>query len=153
MSCWSKEICLLIFLMFFWETSQYPFCLCLEEVTLFVGLDGEHPSFGYIIPRFDLPQINKIKNFIVNLGVVLQAFYLNKLFVLSFYFLSWGSLSCTGSPCRPHSCCSAAGGHRPFQHVSISTINSIWNINYEITDVVGHLIEVQWSVIVLHTAE
>ena len=33
----------------------------LEEVTLFVRLDGEHPSFGHIIFRLDFPQVDEIK--------------------------------------------------------------------------------------------
>ena len=45
-SCGSRGIRLLIFLLFVLETSQYPSGLCLEEVTLFVRLDGEHPLSG-----------------------------------------------------------------------------------------------------------
>ena len=82
-SCGSRGICLLIFLLFVLETSQYPSGFCLQEVTLFVRLDGEHPTSGYIISRFDLPQINKIENFIVNPGFVLQVFCFSKLFVIS----------------------------------------------------------------------
>ena len=58
------------------------------EVTLFVRLDGEHPSSGYIISRFDLPQINKIENFVVYPGFVLQVFCLSKLFVIPSYILN-----------------------------------------------------------------
>ena len=42
-SCGSRGIRLLIFLLFVLETSQYLACFHLEEVTLFVRLDGEHP--------------------------------------------------------------------------------------------------------------
>ena len=87
-TCGSKGICLLIFLLSVLETSQYPSCLCLEEVTLFVLLDGKHRSSGYTIPRFDRPQINKIENFIINPGFVFQVFRFSKLFVISSYFLS-----------------------------------------------------------------
>ena len=45
-SCGSKRICLLIFLLFVFEISQHPSCLCLEEVTLFVRLDCKYPSSG-----------------------------------------------------------------------------------------------------------
>ena len=48
-SCGSKGIGLLIFLLFVLKTSQYPSSLCLEEVTLFIRLDGEHPSSSHII--------------------------------------------------------------------------------------------------------
>ena len=52
-SCGSWRICLLIFHMFFLETSQYPSGFCLKEETLFVRL---------IVFRFDLPQAKEIKN-------------------------------------------------------------------------------------------
>ena len=97
-SCGSGRICLLIFLLFVLETSQYQSFLCLEEVALFVRLDGEHPSSRNIISRFDLPDINKIENFIVNPGFVIQVFCFSELFVLSSWFFNWGFLSCTGSP-------------------------------------------------------
>ena len=58
-SCGSRRIGLLMFLQFVLETSQYPSCLCLKEVTMFVH------SFGYIISRFVSPQINKIEKFII----------------------------------------------------------------------------------------
>ena len=70
-SCGSRWIRRLIFLLFVSETSQYPSFLSLKEVALFVRLDGEHPSSAYIISRFDLPQMNKIENFIVKPGFVL----------------------------------------------------------------------------------
>ena len=73
-TCGSRRICLLIFLLFVLETSQYPSCLCLTEVALFVCLDGEHPSSGYMISPFDLCQINKIEDFVVNPGIVLLMF-------------------------------------------------------------------------------
>ena len=53
-SCGGSRICLLIFLLFVLETSQYPSCFCLDAITLFVRLDRKHPSSGYIIPRFVL---------------------------------------------------------------------------------------------------
>ena len=83
-SCGSRRICLLTILLFVLETSQYPSCL--EEVTLFVRLDGKHPHSGYIIPRFDLPQINKIENLIIHPGFVFLVFCFSKLFVTSSYF-------------------------------------------------------------------
>ena len=63
-----------MFLLFVLETSQCPSCFCLEEVTLLVRLDGEHPSSGHIISWDDLPGVNKIKNLVVNPGFVLQVF-------------------------------------------------------------------------------
>ena len=45
-----------------------PTGLCFEEVALLVGLDGEYLSSGHTVLRFDLPQINEIKNVIVNPG-------------------------------------------------------------------------------------
>ena len=77
-----------MFLLFVLETSQYPSCLCLKEVTLFARLGGEDTSSGCIISRFDLPQIKKIENFIVNPGIVLLVFCSSKLFVVSSYFFS-----------------------------------------------------------------
>ena len=41
---------------------------CLEEVALLVSLDGEHPSSGHIVLRFDVPHVNDIENLIVNPG-------------------------------------------------------------------------------------
>ena len=79
-SCGSKGIRLLIFLLFVLETSQYPSGRRLEEVMLFVRLDGEHPSSSHRICRLNLPHVNEIKNLIVNPGFVL---------VVSSYFLSW----------------------------------------------------------------
>ena len=43
------------------ETSQYPSGLCPEEVALLVSLDGEHPSYGHVVLRFDLLHANGIK--------------------------------------------------------------------------------------------
>ena len=77
--CGSRGICLLIFLLFVLETSEYPSCLCLQEVTFFVRLDGEYPSSGYMISRFDLTQINKIEDFVINPGCVPLVFRFSKL--------------------------------------------------------------------------
>ena len=55
---------LLIFLLFVLKTSQSPSGLCLEEVTLCVRLDGEHPLSGHIIFRLDLPHVDEIKNLV-----------------------------------------------------------------------------------------
>ena len=82
----SKRICLLMSLLFVLENSQYPSCLCLEEVTLFVRLNGKHPSSRYVIPRFDLPQNNKTEKLFINRGITFQEFCLSKLFVISSYF-------------------------------------------------------------------
>ena len=57
---------LLVFLLFVLENSQYPSGLCIEEVTLFVYLDGEHPSSSHRISRLNLPHANEVKNLIVN---------------------------------------------------------------------------------------
>ena len=132
-SCGSKGICLLIFHLFVLETSQYPSCLCLEEVSLFVRLDGKHPSSGYVIPRFDLPQSNKIENFTINRGLTFPVFCFSKMIVLSFYFLSWGFFSCTGSPVCFKSCSLFAGCHTLFQHISSLTTKSLWYLNLYIT--------------------
>ena len=71
-SCGSRRFCLLIFLLLVLETSQYPSCLfCLEEVTLFVCLDGEHPSPSHIISRLNLPHVDEIKNLVINPGFLL----------------------------------------------------------------------------------
>ena len=66
---------LLVILLFVLETSQYPSGVRPEEVTLFVLLDGEHPSSSYIISRLNLPRVDEIKNFDVNPRSVLQMFY------------------------------------------------------------------------------
>ena len=60
--------------------------LCPEEVALLVSLDGEHPSSGHIVLRFDHPQINEIKNLIVNPGFLLEVFRFGKLLLVSSYF-------------------------------------------------------------------
>ena len=121
-----ESLCWYSFL-FVLETSQYPSCLCLD--TLIVRLDGKHPSSGSIIPQFDLPQINKIENFVINPGFVFQVFCFSKLFVISSYFFCWGFLSCTRSPFR------FKGRHTLCQHISSSTVNSCWNFNLYVTDV------------------
>ena len=87
-SCESRRLCLLIFLLFVLETSRYTSCLCLEEITLFGRLHGNRPSSSYVIPRFDLPQINKIENLIINQGITFQEFCFGKMFVISCYFFS-----------------------------------------------------------------
>ena len=58
-SCGIRRICLLMLLLFVLVTSQCPSGLCLEEVALFVCLDGEHPSSGHIISRFNLPHVDR----------------------------------------------------------------------------------------------
>ena len=55
---------------------------------MLVGLGGEYPSSGHIFLRFDLPQINEIKNLIVNSDFPLDVFRFGKLLVVSSYFLS-----------------------------------------------------------------
>ena len=70
------------------ETSQYPSRLCPEDVALLVSLDGEHPLSGHTVLRFDLPQINEIKNLIVNPGFPLDVFRFSKLLVVSSYLIS-----------------------------------------------------------------
>ena len=92
-SCGSRQISLLIFLLFVLGTSQSPSCLCPEEVPLFFCLDGEQPSSVYIISLFDLSQINKIENFVVNprfciLRVLLQQTVCNILLLLELRLLS-----------------------------------------------------------------
>ena len=37
-----------------------------EEVALLDGFNGKYPSICYMILRFELPQINEVKNLIVN---------------------------------------------------------------------------------------
>ena len=146
-SCGSGRICLLIFLLFVLETSQYQSCLCLEEVALFVRLDGEHPSSRNIISRFDLPEINKIENFIVNPGFVIQVFCFSELFVLASWFFNWGFLSCTGSPFL----CWFLLPFRKSSYIVPTHLEferqlfSFWNLHLYVTEVIGHLTEVQWS--------
>ena len=124
-SCGSKGIRLLIFLLFVLETSQYPSGLRLEEVTLFVRLDGEHPSSSHRISRLNLPHVNEIKNLIVNPGFAGASFRVRDL-ILALVLA-----------------CLSAGSHSAFQHVSGSTINSSRNFNFHITEIVGPFIEVQ----------
>ena len=58
----SREIRLLIFPLFVLETFRYSSGLCLEEITLFVRLDGAHPSSGHILSRLNLlPHVEEIK--------------------------------------------------------------------------------------------
>ena len=60
--------------LFVLKTSQFPSGLCLEEVALLVRLDGEHPSSCHTVLPFDLPQVNEIKNLVVNPGFALKVF-------------------------------------------------------------------------------
>ena len=85
-----------MFLPFVLETSQYPFGLCLDEVTLFLRLDGEHPSSGHIIFRLGFPQVDEIKNRVLKPGSVLQMFCFSKLSVVSSFSLSCRFLSAHG---------------------------------------------------------
>ena len=85
-SCGSRRICLLTFLLFVLKTSQYPPGFCLEEVTLFVCLDGEHPSPSHIISRLNLPHVDEIKNLVINPGFLLLVLCFSKLFVVSSYY-------------------------------------------------------------------
>ena len=80
-------------------------------------------------------------------------FCFSKLFAVSSYFLSWCFLSCTGSHLGSCSCCPSAGSHTSFQHVLGSTVNSFWTYNSHTTEVVGPLIEVQWSLYTRHSAQ
>ena len=72
-SCGRRRISLLVILLFVLETSQYPSGLCLEEIKLFVRLDGEHPSSCDISSRLDLSQVDEIKNLVVNPGCFASA--------------------------------------------------------------------------------
>ena len=124
-SCGSRRIGLLTLLLLVLDTSQYPSGFCLEEVTLFVRVDREHPSSGHIIFRLDFLQIDEVKNLVVNQRSVLPMLCFSKLFEVSSYLLSWCFFSCTGSPFGSCSCCSSAvGSHTSFQHVSSSPVNS-----------------------------
>ena len=120
----------------FLATSQYLSSLCLQEITLFVRLDGEHPSSGHIISRLDLPHVDEIKNLVVNPRSGLQMFGFSKLFVVSSSFLGWCYLSCAGT--HSGSCCSSWPCRVPTY-----LVNSCYNFNFYVTEVVGHLSEVQ----------
>ena len=86
-SCGRRRIVLLVIFLFILETSQYPSSLRPEEVALFVGLGGKYPSSGHMILRFELPQINEIKNLIVNPGFPLEVLCFSELLVVSSSFL------------------------------------------------------------------
>ena len=86
-SCRSRRISLQVILLFVLESSQHPSRLCLEEVALLVGFNGKFPSSCHVILRIELPQINEVKNFIVNPGFPLEVFRSSKLLVVSSYFL------------------------------------------------------------------
>ena len=64
-------VSLSVFLLRVLEASQHSSGFCLEEVTLFIRLDGEQPSSSHIMCRFDLPHVNEIKNLIINRGFAL----------------------------------------------------------------------------------
>ena len=139
--CGSKGIRLLRFLCLSLETSQYPSGFCLEEVTLFVRLDGEHPSSSHLFSRLNLPHIDEIKNLVVNPGSVFKMFWFRKLFAVTFNFLgcllpfvheisSWPLFRG----------CLSAGGHTAFQHVSGSTGQLHLGLQL-CARVVGHFIE------------
>ena len=66
-SCGRRGIGLQVILLFVLESSRYPSRLCPEEVALLVGLDGKYPSSSRIILRFELPQINEVKNLILSI--------------------------------------------------------------------------------------
>ena len=69
-SCGSSESVCWYSVCLSWKPLNAHFVFAFKEVTLFARLDSKHPSSGYIIPRFALPQINKIENFIINPGFV-----------------------------------------------------------------------------------
>ena len=50
-------------------------------------LAGKYPSTCYVILRFELHQINEVKNLVVNPGVPLEVFRSCKLLVVPSYFL------------------------------------------------------------------
>ena len=88
-----------------WKPLSTHLAFAFRKLPFFVRLDGEYPSSGYMIARFDLTQINKIEDFVINPGFVLLVFRFSKLFVISSYFLSWGFLSCARTPFCLNSCC------------------------------------------------
>ena len=69
------------------ETCHYPSGFCSEDVALLVRLDGEHPSSDHTISRIELPHVDEIKNFVINLGTVLKLFRFSDLFLISSCFL------------------------------------------------------------------
>ena len=73
--------------LFVLESSQYPSRLYPEEVALLVGFYFKYPSTCYVMLRFEFPQINEVKNLIVNRGFPLEVFRSSKLLVVSSYFL------------------------------------------------------------------
>ena len=76
-----------VILLFVLESSKYPSCLRPEEVALFVGLDGKYPSTCHVILRTELPQINEVKNLVVNQQFPLELFRSSKLLNVSSYLL------------------------------------------------------------------
>ena len=102
----------------------------------------------YVILWFELPQMNEVKNLIVNPRFPLEEFRFSKLLVVSSYFLVWRFFSCTRPPFGSCSCSFSTGGHTTFQHVSGLTVNSFPEFNLWAAGIVDHFIETQWS---LHT--
>ena len=85
----ARGLGLLIFLLFVLETFQYPSGIGLEEVTLSVRVDGEHPSSCHVRSRLHFPYVREIQNLVVNPGLKkIRVFCSSKLLAVSLYFLS-----------------------------------------------------------------
>ena len=86
-SCGSKGIGLLVLFLRVLEASQHSSGFCLEEVALFIRLDGEHASSRHILFRFDLPHVDEIKNLIINPRFVFKMFCFSNLELPDLMFL------------------------------------------------------------------
>ena len=90
---------------------------------------------------FDLPQINKIENFIINPTFVFHVFCFTK---FQHPITSSAQASFRARDLLfARSSCLSANRHTLFQHVSSSTVITFWNFNLYVAEVVGHFIEVQ----------
>ena len=118
---------------------QYPSGLRPEEVALLIGLDEEYPSSGHTVLRFDLPQINEIKNLIVNPGFPLEMFRFSKLLVVPRTFLADASVHISFWLLLLRL---FTGGHTAFQHSGL-TVNSFWEFNLCAAGIVDHFIQAQ----------
>ena len=47
------------------KTTQHPACLALLELAISIPLNGQHPSAGDKVLRLELPDVDKVKDIIV----------------------------------------------------------------------------------------
>ena len=113
--CGSRESVRKYSFCFVLETSQYPSGLGLEEIALLVCLNCKYPSSCKTIFRPYLPQVNEIKNLVINPRSVFKMFCFSILFVVPSNLLCRCFLSRTTSHFGSCTCSFSAGRHTAFR--------------------------------------